>query len=126
MATIAVLTENNGVGLPKGVIRATWEGVTVSGTPGAPFEAPNYPDKTVTVNGTFDAITAVTIEGSNALPTASQWHTLHDPSQNNLSFTAAGTEAILENPIYIRPNITTASAGHTSDLDIIIVCRRTK
>jgi len=125
MATIAVLTENTGVGLPKGVIRATWETLAASGTPGAPFEAPNYPDKTVTVNGTFDGVT-VTLEGSNALPTASQWHTLHDQSDNNLDFAAAGASVIVENPIYIRPNFTTATAGHTTDLDVIIVCRRTK
>jgi len=125
MATIAVLTKNTGEGLPKGVISGTWETLAASGTPGAAFEAPNYPDKTITVNGTFDGVT-VTIQGSNALPTASQWHTLHDQSDNDLTFAVAGASVIVDNPIYIRPNITTATAGHTSDLDIIVVCRRTK
>jgi len=125
MAVIAVLTENNGEGLAKGVIRGTWEVLAASGTPGDAWEAANYPDKTVAVQGTFDGVT-VTLQGSNSVPTASIWHTLHDQSDNALTFTTSGMSAIIENPVYIRPNITTATAGHTTDLDIVIVARRTK
>jgi hypothetical protein len=107
MAVVAFEIEQPaaGHGIPEGVKIVKW--VLSAGDTGAPYVCPHYADKTVQASGTFGG--TVTLQGSNeiaAVPTA--WSTLHDPSQNDLAYTAAGMDAILENPYQIRPSL---SAG---------------
>jgi hypothetical protein len=78
----------------------------------------HYADKTVTVTGTFGASGSVTLQGSND---GSIWHTLVDPQGNDLTFTAAGIEQVLENPLYLRPIVTVGDG--TTDLDVILSCK---
>ena len=92
-----------------------WETLTENDT-ALPLIVPHRADMSVHVLGTFNGGTVV-IEGSNIVTTPS-YITLVDQSDNALSFTAAGLEAIAANVWQIRPRI---SAGATMDIDIYIV-----
>lgn len=91
--------------------------LTNADSDGLPWPAPGAPDKTVQVSGTFDSGTVV-IQGSND-PSAAVWSTMHAPDGAELSFTAAGIEAILENPLWIRPVVT--GEGATASITIAIL-----
>lgn len=78
----------------------------------------HYADKCVTVDGTFGVGGSVTIQGSND---GTNWHTLVDPQETDLTFGAAGIEQVLENPLYVRP-IVTAGDGTTA-IDVRLVCK---
>lgn len=84
-----------------------------AGDTGAPLALYTFPDKTVTVTGTFGS---VTLRGSNKEnpndATAGDWFNLTDPQGNAITLTAAGGELIAENPLWISP-ITTGGAGYT-------------
>lgn len=80
---------------------------------GQAHEMAAWPDRTVQLFGTWAGATIV-MEGSND---GTNWATLRDPAGNNLSFTANGLKAILENPRYIRPS---SSGGAGTDVDVII------
>lgn len=85
-----------------------WRALSATNADGAPYASGSRPDKTITVQGTFGG--TVTIQGSNELvPTT--WMTLNDPQGNPLTFTAARTELISENTLWIRP---VAAAGVTT------------
>lgn len=87
----------------KGVIKTTWT-ITAANDTGLPECAPQFPVKTVTMTGTWNAGT-ILLEGSNDGTT---YVTLNDPNGNALSFTADKTEAVLENPLYVRPRASVA------------------
>lgn len=91
----------------KGIHKMVW---VLTGTDdGRPEVAPQYPNKSVQVTGTFGGGT-VLIEGSNDGGTT--WSTLTDPQGNALSFTVTGAiEKVQENTQLIRPR---ASVGVTS------------
>lgn len=72
-------------------------------------------DKTVQVLGTFGSGGTVVIEGSMD---GSTWAGLTDPQGDPLSFAAAGINTVLENPKFIRPNVTAGDG--TTDLTVII------
>lgn len=74
---------------------------------GDAFLAPDFPDKSVVVRGTFSGAT-VTLVGANVegTPPAAAWQTLNDPQGNALTFTSARIEQLLENPYQIRPQVT--------------------
>jgi len=80
---------------------------------GQAHEMASWPDRTVHLFGTWGGATIV-LQGSND---GTNWQTLRDPGGNNLSFTADGLKAILENPRYIRPS---SSGGTGTDVDVII------
>lgn len=95
----------------------TWETLTESDTAAA-AEVPDYPDKTVTVTGTFGSATVV-IQGSND---GTNWYTLSEIDGTALSFTVASeTKTILENPLFVRAS---ASGGSSQDVDIIIIAAK--
>jgi hypothetical protein len=98
-----------------GTHKKSWEGFTANGDVGTPLDATRLQDKTVTVTGTFGTGGALTIKGSND---GVNYTVLTDPQGNALTFTAAGVEAIMENPLFIRPEMT-AGTG-TIDIDCII------
>ena len=99
----------------KGIYKSLWETLT-NGDTGTELTAPNHPDKTVQVGGTFGAGGTVIIQGSN--DGGATWATLTDPQDNVLSFTAAGMKVIMENPGMIRPNVT--GGDGTTDIDVAI------
>ena len=86
-----------------------WTGL-LNGDDGSPAQLANFPDKTVTFHGTFGTGGSITLQGSND---NSNWFALVDPQGNAITKTAAGIEAVTENPRYIRP-IVTAGDGTTN------------
>jgi hypothetical protein len=90
----------------------TWV-LPTSGDTGQPLEACFFSDKTVQAFGT--AVTSITMQGSNdprviSDPNNAVWFTLADSQGNDITKTAAFGEVILENPRYVRPNLTTGTA----------------
>lgn len=90
--------------LAKGAALYTWADLA-NGDTGIDFSNLLLSEKTVQVTGTFGTGGTVALEGSND---GTNYETLKDPQGNSLSFTAAGLEAVQENPRFIRPNV---SAG---------------
>lgn len=120
MATVA----GTGAWIGKGVHKETWTPL-LNGDQGTSLSAPNLPDKTIQVKGTFGVGGSVQIEGSNDGGTT--WHILNDTrgeTTGALTFTAADTRQLLENPELIRPNVT-AGDGTTS-LTVLIVSSSTR
>lgn len=93
----------------KGVTVVAWTPMANSDT-GSPVSNGSYADRSVQVSGTFGAGGNARIEGSLDGVT---WATLTDPQGNALDITTAKIEAISENTLWIRPNIT-AGDGTTS------------
>lgn len=108
--TVAMLDRGNGK-------RAFWEAVDGTDT-GAAVDLGGYPDRTVTVTGTFNG-TTITIQGSND---NSVWQTLSDPAGIALTFTAAGVKVIAEATQYVRQ--TSAGGGGSTDVDVIVMATR--
>lgn len=120
MAAIApVIVSGNVSGNDDGsVIKITWEMLTTTNDSGTPVSVPKFIDKTVTFTGTFGVGGTVALQGSND---GTNWYSLTDPQGNAISKTAAGIEAVSENPWKIRPFV---SAGDgTTDLDVIVIAR---
>lgn len=115
MATIAAAF----VASAKNALRASW--TLANGDDGIVLDAINWPDKTVTVRGTFGAGGTVVIEGTDAGGVT--YTTLNDSrgEGNALTFTAADTRTILENPGKIRPRVTAGDG--TTALTVVIECR---
>ncbi len=91
------------VWISKGVLETqwtSWAGVTT----GVTLQAPNLPDKTVAVHGTWGGATFV-IEGSSD---GTNYFTLNDTrgEGNPISLTADNIVTILENVRYIRGKTT--------------------
>jgi hypothetical protein len=116
MAERAATRSEIPAGVPACIIG--WTGL-LNGDTGAAVELIDYADKTVTITGTFGVGGSITMQGSN---NNSDWFALTDPSSTAITKTAAGMEAILEAPRYIRP-IVTAGDGTTS-LTVQMCCRR--
>ena len=95
----------------------TWSAIP-NGNQGLAQSAAQYNDKCIQVGGTFGAAGSVQLEGSNDGTT---WFILHDPSSAALTFTAAGLKEVLENPLYIRPNVTAGDG--TTALTVILAQR---
>ena len=89
-----------------------------SGDTGQPVVLAQFADRTVQVGGTFDGASLI-FEGSNDGAT---YHTLMDPQGNALSFTAAGLEAVLELPLWVRPRVSGGGAGVA--INVTLVGRR--
>lgn len=86
---------------------------------GSPAEVVDFPDKTVTITGTFGTGGTIKMQGSND---NSNWFSLTDPQGVAIEKTAAAMELITENPRYIRP-LVTAGDGTTS-LTVQVLCLR--
>ena len=104
-------------GMPACVI--TWTGLDNDDS-GIPVDLVDFPDKTVTITGTFGAAGSITMEGSND---NTNWFALTDPQGNAITKTSAAMELIVEAPRYVRPRVT-AGDGTTS-LTVRMLCRRT-
>ena len=122
MAVVAY-TKNVTPGAPREVV--TW--VLANTDTGQPISLHDSSDKTVQIFGTFGSGGSVTMQGSNdprvlTDPNNAVWFSLTDPQANAITKTAAAGEAILENPLYIRPNCTAGDG--TTALTIILYARR--
>lgn len=95
-----------------------WSGLD-SDDSGAPAQLADYPDKTVTITGTFGAGGTIKIQGSN---NGTDWFTVTDAQGNAIEKTAASMELITENPLYIRPLVT--GGDGTTALAVQILCLR--
>ncbi len=121
MATIPIVSTK----LSTGSHQWKWETVT-DGDVGSPIYEKQgstvFSDKTVHIKGTPGVGFALDIEGSNDNIT---WVTLRNTHDNaDLTFSALTADelhGILENPRYIRPNI--SGGDGTTDIDVIIVGR---
>lgn len=103
----------------KNSVGVQWTGL-LNGDDGAPYVCPQYADKSVQVHGTFGAGGTILLEGTNQqaytpdrVALAPTYLQLTDPQGNNLSFTAAKIEQVLENLNAIRPRVS-AGDGTTS------------
>lgn len=89
---------------------------------GKPVNKSKSPDKTIQVNGTFNSGT-ITFQGTNqdAIRDTSPiiWNTLHNPQGVALTFTAAGLEAVAENPLFVRA-VLTGTVGAASVVVIMV------
>jgi hypothetical protein len=109
------------VAVGKGVLQVTWSGIAQTDTT-QPFSfGGQYPDKTVSVQGTFGAGATVSIMGSND---GINYVKLNDSrgEGNPLDFlTAGGTEirTVLESPYYVRVDL--AGGDGTTALSVIVV-----
>lgn len=97
-----------------------------NGDTGNPIVIPSFGDKTVQVFGTFGSGGSVTLQGSNdprviTDPANAVWFALTDPQANAITKTSAAGEAILENPLYVRPSVT---AGDGTTALTIIICAK--
>ena len=100
-----------------------WETLTTTNSDGAPIPARfmSYADRSVQVTGTFGAGGNLRIQGSNDM---TNYAALTDPQGNALDITTAKIEQIMEIGLLTRPFV---SAGDgTTDLDVTIVCRRSR
>ena len=94
----------------------TWSDVAAGDTC-EPIRLGVWSDRTVQVGGTFGGAT-VSIQGSND---DIEYFTLTDPQGNPLTFAAAGLEAIIELPAFLRPTIT---GGDGASVKVIVSGRR--
>lgn len=95
----------------------TWPNVAAGDTCGH-IRLGVWSDRTVQVGGSFGGAT-VRIQGSND---DIEYFTLTDPQGNPLSFVAAGLEAIIELPAFLRPAI--EGGDGTTAVNIIVSGRR--
>jgi hypothetical protein len=95
-------------------LRHEWQALG-EGDTGRPMGGGKLADKTVQVDGTFDGAT-VALEGSMD---GVNWATLSDSDGDPVSTTTTGYMAmIVENPRFIRPNVT--GGGASTDIDVTI------
>lgn len=112
---------NHTVARPEGddsVLLLGWSGLLLTDT-GSAVQFAKYADRCIQVTGTFGAAGSVTLEGSND---GSSWFTLSKMSGGPATFTAAGGSQILDNPLFVRPNVTAGDG--TTDLTVTL-CART-
>lgn len=122
--TPTVQTMGGPVGQPAPIVVATW-GPMANGDVGLPLGVtvgPNvgiYADISVQVFGTFGTGGSVAFEGSND---GTHWAALHNPGETTIAITSAGIQAVLENTLYTRPDVT-AGDGNTT-LTVVAMYRR--
>jgi hypothetical protein len=107
---------------PGNTYRASWTLTTAAGT-GVFLKQPGASDRSVQAFGTFGGATCI-LEGSNdprveTDPGNAVWSPLTDASTTAISFTAAGIEAVNENPLYIRPRLSVAGTGATITVSLV-------
>lgn len=105
-----------------GVLQATWTGL-LNTDDGLPLDAMGWPDKTVTVYGTFGVGGAVAVEGKARA--ATNYNSVNDShgEGNALVLIAESQMARLnENPEHVRPHV--IGGDGDTDLTMVITCTR--
>lgn len=105
------------------VVVVKWNEIT-SSTAGVAWLGAEYADKTVHITGSFYG-GSLTLQGSNEI-TPSDWQSLTDPQGNAIAKSSAGIEAVLENPLWIRPSVGTGDSGGTTKITCTIVAKRNR
>lgn len=95
-----------------------WEGMT-NGDDGSIFTLCQYADRSCQVEGTFGTGGSVVIEGSND---GINYQTLTDTQGNNLSFSIAKIEQIMEIVRFIRPRV--VSGDGTTSITVSMLVRK--
>ena len=98
----------------KGVVQLFWDNLVNNDT-GAPADVSDRPDRTVSVQGTFNGAT-MTLQGS--MDGGTVYFTLHDNLGVAITLAAAGSVIVAENTKTIRPSIT--GGGGSTDLDVYL------
>lgn len=109
MATIPPIGE----WVSRGVHKTTWANITNISDIILPQSAPNLPDKTVTMSGTFAAVTLYVIGSNDGI----NYSRLHDANGNELILDSVKTEEVLESPAFMKLEIGVALIA---DVDVII------
>jgi len=106
----------------RGVHLQQWTALT-TGTVGNPMACPGLADKTVYIGGTFSTGGTCSIYGSNdpvsTAPSSAAWAILTDPQGNEITKTASGIETISENPMRIRPRVTSGDGSTSINVRIV-------
>jgi hypothetical protein len=123
MGTVSPASTQNKVG---GKIRGhviLWETLNTTNPTGVGIKNPFEGDKTVQCIGNFAGSASIAIQGSNDSTTGSDgtWFSLEGPGDSVLAFTAAGGDVIKENPIWIRPLL--SSGNGSTDIDVYVNTR---
>lgn len=116
MSTITPSDPGLTASLPN-VVQKKW--AMTSADTGVGVSLPNFPDKTITVTGTWGSATLV-VQGANEDVDAS-YINMTDPQGNAISKTSDFIEALLENPLFIRVK---TSGGTNSVLTAIVTGRQ--
>ncbi len=116
MATVTP-SNTNSVGGDDSTFLLTWN-LTTANLDGAPVERPQWPDRVLTVSGTFGGATIV-LQGSND---GTNWATCKDVNGNAVSLTAAGIFHVTGTPRFMRPFLSVAGAG--AAIAVQLLCRR--
>jgi len=99
------------------VIKATWNSLVTANNVGVAASFIQFADRCVEVRGTFNGA-IVTMQGSNG---GTAYYTLTKPDGNQVVFNnAAGIAQIVENPLYIRPNVTTVANNMALTVDLVM------
>ena len=99
------------------IVKVTWNDLVTGNNVGVPVQFVQHADRCVEVRGTFNAA-IVTIEGSNG---GTAYYPLTKPDGNQAVFNnSAGIAQILENPLFIRPNVSTAANNMNLTVDLIL------
>ncbi len=119
MSVIAIVPTK----VSRGSHKWVWDPMGNADT-GAPLDPDGggiaFADKTVQIVATAYGGATIVIQGSND---GTNWFTLTNPNNDNLSFTTGDQlEAILENPLYIRPS---TSGGTGTDITVTLAGRAT-
>ncbi len=110
MPTITGVT----VDIDRGLYRTSWTFTTTGD--GRALDAAHLSDKSVQIIETLTCGNSITIRGSNEATavTSGNWDTLTSPLGTGLTFsghTGSRTDQILENPLFISPQVQTITCG---------------
>lgn len=120
MATIQAL-QSSIPGFRYGIVQEIrWDLITPTNDEGSWIELPDFPDKTIHINGIWTTAGEITIYGAN--DQSFNPFILSDIRGDNLVKTADYGGNIAENPRFIKPALT-AGSGSVS-LSIVLMCVR--
>ena len=93
---------------------------------GVAVKTANLSDKCVQFDGTFGAGGSVTLRGSNVAnaddTVAAHWFPLTDPQANAITKTSASGEQLLENPLWISPQVTAGDG--TTAINVRLIAKK--
>lgn len=96
----------------------TWA-LTTANPDGAPIQSPEWIDRFWQGTGTFGGAT-LSLQGSNDNV---NWFSLSNAAGGaTVALTASGAATTIENPLYVRPNLTVVGIGAT--VTVQMLCRR--
>jgi hypothetical protein len=114
---MAIINYTTSYGSGMHFVLVQWDNMAVGDT-GDPIMLPEWADKTVTATGTLGGATAINLQGSN---NKVDWFNLSDPQGTAINLVTGfpSGEAVLENPLWIRPSVT---GGAANAIDVYVTC----